>query len=413
MHMKVALRQGDDVSSVETLLLRLAEALHRYGTPAHRLEEAMENIAQDMGVSVQVFSMPTGLFVAFNREGDQQQTHLLRVSNGELHLERQSDVDELAGALSRGQMGIDEALARLAILEHHPERFRPWLVILAFAVSALAVSRMLGGSWLELLVSLGGGLIAGTGTIVLSHSPHMARLAPAFISLSVALYVAGMAYLFGALAVSACHLAAIIVLVPGLSLTMAMVELSTQHLVSGTARIAGACSVLLQLGFGMAVGRLIGQRLFGVMPDVTSGPALPEWTFWLALLLGSASFLVLFRARPRDGLWVFVAGLIAVMGAKWGVWVMGPQLGPFAGAFLIGLASNLFARLAHRPSSIMMIPGIIFLVPGSVGLRSISAMMERHTVAGMEAAFSMLMIAVSLVFGVLMAALLLPPRRSL
>jgi uncharacterized membrane protein YjjP (DUF1212 family) len=400
-------------SPTYAVILQLARALHQYGTPAHRLEEAMTNLANGLGVSVQLFSMPTGLLVSFEEENGTQSPYLLRVSNGDLHLEKQSAIDELAGKLVRGEITVEDARWQLALIEQRPERFTPWMVIVAFALSGLAVGRILNGSWLELFVSGVGGLIAGLGVVYLGRAPHTARLAPAAISFAVAWMVAACAWWWGPMAQAACHLAAVIVLVPGLSLTIAMTELSTQHLVSGTARIAGACSVLMQLGFGLALGRLAGQSMFGSFAERVSGPPLPGWTFWLAMLLASGAFLVLFRARPKDGIWLFLAGVIAVLGAKWGVSLMGPRIGPFMGAFLIGLSSNLFARIMKRPSSIMMIPGIIFLVPGSVGLLSIAKMMEQHTLAGMEAAFSMMMIAVSLVFGVLMAALILPPRRSL
>jgi uncharacterized membrane protein YjjB (DUF3815 family) len=58
------------------------------------------------------------------------------------------------------------------------------------------------------------------------------------------------------------------------------------------------------------------------------------------------------------------------------------------------------------------VPGILLLVPGSIGYRSLNALMEREVVSGIETAFSMLVIAVSLVAGLLMSNAV-TPRRSL
>jgi len=78
----------------------------------------------------------------------------------------------------------------------------------------------------------------------------------------------------------------------------------------------------------------------------------------------------------------------------------------------VGSASNIFSRLLDRPSQVLVVPGILLLVPGSIGYRSLNAMMEREVVSGIETAFSMLVIAVSLVAGLLMSNAV-TPRRSL
>ena len=58
-------------------------------------------------------------------------------------------------------------------------------------------------------------------------------------------------------------------------------------------------------------------------------------------------------------------------------------------------------------------PGLLPLVPGSVGLRSLESLFARDTLAGVDTAFQMLMVAVSLVAGLLVANALLPSRRPL
>ena len=59
----------------------------------------------------------------------------------------------------------------------------------------------------------------------------------------------------------------------------------------------------------------------------------------------------------------------------------------------------------------MLVPGILLLVPGSVGYRSLSSLMERQTVAGIETAFSMILTAVALVAGLLIAGVIAPEPR--
>jgi uncharacterized membrane protein YjjB (DUF3815 family) len=57
------------------------------------------------------------------------------------------------------------------------------------------------------------------------------------------------------------------------------------------------------------------------------------------------------------------------------------------------------------------VPGIVLLVPGSVGYRSMTSLMERQTVEGIERAFSMILTAVALVAGLLIAGVIAPEPR--
>lgn len=56
--------------------------------------------------------------------------------------------------------------------------------------------------------------------------------------------------------------------------------------------------------------------------------------------------------------------------------------------------------------------GLILLVPGSVGLRSVNALVAQDTLAGIQTAFTVGMVAISLVTGLLVANVLLPSRRA-
>ena len=57
-------------------------------------------------------------------------------------------------------------------------------------------------------------------------------------------------------------IAALIAMLPGMTLTNAMTELATRNLVSGTARMMSALIVLLELALGVALGER-RQRLRG------------------------------------------------------------------------------------------------------------------------------------------------------
>jgi uncharacterized membrane protein YjjB (DUF3815 family) len=207
-------------------------------------------------------------------------------------------------------------------------------------------------------------------------------------------------------------LAGLIVLVPGFTLTVAMTELSTRHLVSGTARLTGAFVLFLTIAFGVALGSRIAAELAGP-PLIAEIIPLPGWTEMVALVAAPLAFTVLLRAQPKDAIWIVLAGIVAVVGGRVGARSLGLELGVFLGALLVGTASNLYARVVNRPATVVLVPGVLLLVPGSFGFRSLASLLDREVVLGVETAFKMILMAVALVAGILISNIVAPPKRTL
>jgi uncharacterized membrane protein YjjB (DUF3815 family) len=132
-----------------------------------------------------------------------------------------------------------------------------------------------------------------------------------------------------------------------------------------------------------------------------------------AILLAATCSLVILRADPRDAPWIIAAGVLGVAGGRFGAIKLGAELGTFVAAFGVALASSAFERWRKRPAPVVLVPGILLLVPGSIGYLSMSSLMQRDTLAGIDTAFRMILTAVSLVAGLLIAGVVAPePRRA-
>ena len=80
-------------------VLSLGRALHRYGTPAHRLEEALLECCRRLGLSAEVFTTPTTIVMSFGEPGELR-TRMMRVEGGELDMSKLARVDALADAVA-------------------------------------------------------------------------------------------------------------------------------------------------------------------------------------------------------------------------------------------------------------------------------------------------------------------------
>lgn len=386
--------------------MRAAKLLHAHGAPAYRLERMLERMAGHLGLPGQFLCTPTSLWCAFDDE-DGQRTHLARLEPGEVDLGRLIEIDELLEDLEDGRTGVAVARERLEALAGAPPRYGWGSVSAAFAAVSGTAAVLFGGGGREVVAAaLVGGALALLGRLARASQEVSRVFEPlaAFLAAALALAI-GRAVALDDRIVT---LSALIVLIPGLGVTVAMLELATRHWVSGTARFAGAVTVLLTIAFGVAMGR----TLLGAGDPAPVTP-LPAWVEWLAVAVSPFGFAVLLQARGRELGWIFAAGLAGIVGTRVGGAQLGIELAPFVGAVLVGLVSNVYARVLDRPASVPLTPGILLLVPGSLGYRALDSFLARDATAGMEMGFRMVMVATALVAGLSVANLVLPPRRSL
>lgn len=390
-------------------LLSLARALHAHGTSTQWSEQVLNEASARLGIIGQFFVTPTSIFSAFGPQVNQR-TYLMRVEPGETDLGRLARIDNVVVEVIAGRLTPAEGSARLGEIEHAPSPWSTPVTTLAYATASGAACRFLGGGTAEILVATALGLITGLLAIFAGRLPAVSRVFTPLASFVAAFLAAAGASVLGGYSPSVAMLAGLIVLLPGMMLTTAMSELAANHLSAGTARLSGAFIVFISLAVGVAFGQRVAVEILGPAPLVIPTP-LPGGTIWLALVVAALSFAVLLRALPRDILWIVLAGAVGLLGSRLGSGLMGAEFGVFLGALTVGVGSNLFARGTNRPAAITMVPGTLLLVPGSVGFRSVTAMLEREVVSGIDTLFSMLLLAISLVAGLFFANLVAPERR--
>jgi uncharacterized membrane protein YjjP (DUF1212 family) len=387
-------------------VLRLGRALHSHGYPAHRLEDALARISHRLGLEGQFFSTPTALFATFGGFGSAR-TALLRVEPGSVNLQKLAKLERLADEVGGGRLAPDLGEREIEAIESAPPPYGAGLRVLAFALASGAGARFLGGGAAEVLLSAFVGLVTGLLAEV-GGRWGVGRVFEATAATAAAALATLVAHILP-VSVYVATLGGLLVLVPGFSLTVSLTELGTRNLVSGTARLMGTAATFLVIGFGVALGSTAVERLLGPTPLASPIP-LPGWTLGAALLGAPLCFTVLLRAEPRDAIVIEASGILAFQAARLGGILLGAELGAFLGALAVGILGNLYSRYASRPAAIPIVPGLLLLVPGSLGFQSLSWLIDHMTVAGVEAATRMALVAVALATGLLFSNVVVPPR---
>jgi uncharacterized membrane protein YjjP (DUF1212 family) len=399
-------------------VLSLGRALHRYGTPAHRLEEALLECCRRLGLQAEVFTTPTTILMSFGEPGELR-TRMMRVEGGELDMSKLARVDALADAVASQRIPPAAGVAALAEILTSPRQFGRALSALAHAVTVGALAVFFGGSLEDVGVAAGIGLLVGVLAQVAQRSTDQARVFELVAAAIAAFTSVIAASVWRAVTPSIVTIAALLVLLPGMSLTVAMTELATRNLIAGTARLASAVIVLLELVVGVAVGDRAASALVIVAPALPA--PLPAWAPWIALGASAIGVAIVVQAQPRAFGWIAAACVIGYLGSSAGTaWLGGPsrggmssQLGVLVGAFALGVLANAYARQLKRPAQVVAVPAMLLLVPGSMGLRGLASLLDRDTLIGVESVFATAVVAMAIVAGLLIANAVVSPRRSL
>lgn len=414
------LGDGHALDARVRFLTEYARRLHNAGVSSQRLEGAIRATARALRLECEAWSTPTGLLLSLTDTDallGSQQTRVLRLEPGHVDLGALAALDRIGEEVLAGRLDIDGAWTAMRALDRPMTRARRLRTIAAFGVASTAVAGLLGTSWLDLAVACVLGLCIGWISVRSGEHPDLDAANEAVSALVATTLATLFGHFVAPIAVQTVVVSALIVLMPGLMLTTAMTELATQQLSSGSARAAGALTVLLKLTFGSIAATQVLGAIGWTVP--TPAPStLPVAVEWVAAVLAAASFATLFQAARRDVPLVMASALAGyVITRVTGAWFADGSAVFAGGVFFASLAmaalANLYGRWSGRPGSLVRLPGIMLLVPGSVGFRALGMVMARDYTMGLETLIAVLSALLALTAGLLFGALLVPPRRHL
>lgn len=392
-------------------VLRLGRALDQAGYPADQLTEVLSIAAERLGLpNIEIYATATVLQIAIGPL-NQQRTYLLNVQPGSMNLGQLTRLDAVATEVIEGRMSPVEGIEQINAIDAARSPYGPVATVIAYALASGAFARILGGGLREIAAATLVGAVIGLLALVSARLPRVERVFEPLAAFAASCLAGVLAAHVFPIASSLVTLAGLVVLVPGLSLTIALQELSTRHLTTGTARLSAALITFLGIIFGVALGSQVSTYLAG-QAGIVAPVALPNWTALIAAVVSGLAFTIILQVEPRDTGWVLLASLVAFAAGRAGTHVLGP-LGGFVGALVVGVTGNIFSAIRKRPAVVMLVPGLLMLVPGSVGYLSLAALLRADTTTGVQGAFQLFLTGAALVYGLLFANLVAPPQRLL
>lgn len=377
-----------------------------------RTEEALEFLARRFGFTSDCTATATSIFMTLSK-GARSWTEVIRVRASSPDYTRAVALHRVLERVVGGEVSPRDAADRLATLLAWRARPSVLLDVAAGALLTSSAALLLRADRSEL------GLVAVLGAtvgIVLYLVGGRQSLAP-LATVVLAAVASAAAFGFHRLGLGSVRpvpviVASVVILLPGWRLTVSMSELAEGHWTAGSARFMSAVVTLLLLVVGVVVGAEAARTSSDVRLVLPSTGAIPAWIRVLSPLAAGLSLAHMFGARRKDAIWIVLICILTSFASYVSGNAFGTTAGAFVGAFTATALGALLARRLRLPDAVLQQPATVLLVPGTIGFLSFGSLLDQNVNRAIQTGFQMLMVALSLAIGALLARVLLRPVMS-
>ncbi|KAI9351408.1 hypothetical protein BDR26DRAFT_851018 [Obelidium mucronatum] len=418
-----------DIDNIKRdFILKLSRTFFMYGAPSHRLEHHLTEVSKALDVDAQFFLLPALIMISFGGENYKSNVHFIKQPGG-MNMSKLAQVNALCLTLTNGLIDIHNAVELLDGIRNAKEN--PWWVsLLTFPVSSFCFSLLLfQTTWLESAMAGVLGVIVGVLSVFGGKHTEFSFMPEFFGSLISAFLSRAIQPLFHSTGLCYDHLkvtlAALVIFLPGMSLTISIIELSTRNMVSGTVRMFGALFTAMLLGFGMTIGASLVAWDSAKSQSTPICEATSQLWGLIFFVPMAMSINLLFQGSKHQwpimtltsGIGYVTAGLLNLVPA---LKAQPTAVNAIASA-VIGITGNIYARCTNDVAVAPIFTAVWIQVPGSLSVKSTlgffvgtggdSGGSSGGVVDGISFTFQMLTISISLALGLFVATMAVWPLK--
>ena len=373
--------------------------------PSDVVTEEIRAIGSEQGVPVESLILMSRLELQVGK-GESREVVLRTIDfDTGWNLRRLSALQQLVSRLHGKKLETADlvgARREVAQIVSRPSAFPSWAVALGYGAYGAAVSARIGGGWREVAAGIVVGFVAGAvhfGStrsrqldLVQSLAGAVCATLAAFLLRRVLPPFDQARAIFGGMSL----------LVPAMVLTIGTAEMVHDGLESGVLRVSYALLRFLMMGFGAAAAiKLYGA--FAPLPASVAPVPLSMPIVIALVVMGGVALTVCLQGRWRDTPWM-VAGVLVAFGSHELTKLFFPPDGnPFLATFLLGTVAILQYRFGGRLPAILIIPGFLQIAPGFLGTETGLALLRPGAHASNDTLFHVMLLALQLVTGLLLA----------
>jgi len=252
-----------DHNGLLNLSAELGCQLMASGAEISRVEDSLQRLMQAYGIAdAQVFAIPNCLMVCLSQPTGQPITRICRIPAHGIDLDRLELCNDLCRRLCRQTPSPEQALEQVHLISAQRPTYTDRFIILGHFLVGAFFTAFFGGGLLDSLCGGLCGVSIALSTRLLRHIAGSSTFFHTLLSAAVSSLLAQLLVRFGAAGnADAITIGALMLLVPGFSLTTAMREVMAGDMVSGVTRLTEslltATAIALGTGAALALGRLL------------------------------------------------------------------------------------------------------------------------------------------------------------
>jgi uncharacterized membrane protein YjjP (DUF1212 family)/uncharacterized membrane protein YjjB (DUF3815 family) len=393
-----------DTGTLLEFMYRLGQAYLGCGEQTAQVELLLRRTASAYGIRrSRVVAFPTAVFITVH-DGAEERITLAEGPRQTLRLDQIGDVYQLGAAAQRGAIEPHQGLERLAEILRKEPRFGWAGIVLGHTILCIGLAMVLMPVLTNLVAAALLGAIVGVLKVLNRDRPVLAVPLPVVAATLVSALVYFAVKQGLPVDPRDVLVPPLVSFLPGAMLTFGMVELAYGDMVSGSSRLVTGFVQLVLLAFGLAAG----AALVGVSPEnlieTTADVETATWAPWLGVVVFGMGVYLQFSA-PRNSLWwMLLVLLLAFAAQRLATLCFGKEISGFFGTLVATpLAYLIQQRFKGPPAMVTFLPSFWLLVPGSLGLLSVTRMLSDRA-AGLDGLTTAVFVFTSIALGTLMGA---------
>ncbi|MFO1372308.1 MAG: threonine/serine exporter family protein [Candidatus Competibacteraceae bacterium] len=244
-------RAPESLSAVVDLLVQTGSLLLQHGADAARVEASLKKLEPGLGIErIDAVVMSKTILLTATRQ-DAHHTRVARVPIVGVNMNSLSEVEQLLRLFQQGRVTpkqLEMVLERIAALPHHYSR---GVIVVAVGLACAAFCRLFGGDWAALAVTGVAAAVAAWVRMWLNQRQINYFMVVLLTALTASL-LAGSALWLSQTPQSALT-AAVLLLVPGVPLINASVDILRGYISAGLARATTSLVVFLGIALGLGI----------------------------------------------------------------------------------------------------------------------------------------------------------------
>jgi uncharacterized membrane protein YjjP (DUF1212 family) len=396
-----------DTSTLLEFMFRLAQGYLACGEQTAKVELLLRRTASAYGMrKSRVVAFPTAVFISLHDSTGERVT-LAECEPQMLRLDQMADLYALGEAAQVGKVEPQEGLERLAAIRRQKARFGRAGLIAGHIILTIGLALVLMPTRTNLIAATVLGLIVGLLKLFNRGRAVLAVPLPVVAAAAVSALV--FLAIERGIPVDPLHalVPPLVTFLPGGVLTLGMVEFAYGDVVSGASRLIAGFVQLILLAFGLAIGAVVVGYVPADLVYSAGDYTKVEWAGWApwagVLVFGVGVYLHF--SAPKNSLqWMILVLLMAFSAQRLAVGMFGTEISGFFGTLVATpLAYLIQLRFRGPPAAVTFLPSFWLLVPGALGLLSVTQMLSDRA-AGIDGLVTVMYVITSIALGTLVGA---------